>query len=71
MKVTQKYEVTNDGSKEVNSFVHLLHEKEYLRLAYISAVASKKDTRLKVSNIQNGKDIKEGFVAYKVFISLF
>ncbi|VBB30666.1 unnamed protein product [Acanthocheilonema viteae] len=67
VKITNKYEITNDGGKEISSFVHLVHEKEYLRLAYISAVASKKDTRLKVSIIENGKDsIKEGFVAYKI-----
>ncbi|CAG9537694.1 unnamed protein product [Cercopithifilaria johnstoni] len=67
VKVTDKYEVTNDGSKEISSFVHLVHEKEYLRLAYISAVVSKEDTRLKVSNIENEKhNIKEGFVAYKI-----
>ncbi|VDK66064.1 unnamed protein product [Onchocerca ochengi] len=67
VKVTVKYEITNDGSKEVNSFVHLVHEKEYLRLAYVSATASKKDTKLKVSNIERGKyNIKEGFVAYKI-----
>lgn len=72
VKVTDKYEVTNNGNKEINSFVHLIHEKEYLRLACISAAISKKDTRLKLSNIEDGKDsIKEGFVAYKVIISLF
>ncbi|KAM3725103.1 Dolichyl-diphosphooligosaccharide--protein glycosyltransferase subunit [Dirofilaria immitis] len=67
VKVAVKYEITNDGSKEINSFVHLIHEKEYLRLAYISATASKKDAKLKVSNIERGKyNIKEGFVAYKI-----
>ncbi|EFO27718.1 ribophorin I family protein [Loa loa] len=67
VKVTDKYEVTNEGSKEINSFVHLVHEKEHLRLAYISAIVSKKDTGLKVSLIDHGRDsIKEGFVAYKI-----
>ncbi|VDM22852.1 unnamed protein product [Wuchereria bancrofti] len=67
VKVTDKYEVTNDGRKEISSFEHLVHEKEYLRLAYISATVSKKDTKLKMSDIKHGKDsIKKGFVAYEI-----
>ncbi|VDN90032.1 unnamed protein product [Brugia pahangi] len=67
VKVTDKYEVTNDGEKEISSFEHLVHEKEYLRLAYISATVSKKDTKLKVSDIKHEKgSIKKGFVAYEI-----
>lgn len=67
VKVTDKYEVTNDGGKEISSFEHLVHEKEYLRLAYISATVSKKDTKLKMSDIKHEKgSIKKGFVAYEI-----
>lgn len=67
VKVTVKYELANVGSREVNSFVHVLHENEQLRLAYITAVDSKRNAKLRVVKIEKWKeDIRKGFAAYKV-----
>ncbi|VDN00774.1 unnamed protein product [Thelazia callipaeda] len=67
VKIAVKYEVQNNGGKEINSFIHLVHEIEYSRLAFISATDSDKNAKLRVTKIELSKsDLKQGFVAYKV-----
>ncbi|VDN30804.1 unnamed protein product, partial [Gongylonema pulchrum] len=67
VKVIVRYELVNSGNQEINSFLHVVHENEHSRLAYITASDSRKDTKLRVSKIEKARaDVKKGYVAYKV-----
>lgn len=67
VKVLVKYELKNDGKKNVNSFVHLLQVKEFSRVAYITAVDREKDVKLPVTIMEARSGNKMmGYALYKV-----
>ena len=69
MKVTVKYELTNKGKSEFNSFFHLVSDAEQARLSYISASEENKDGKLRMLKA-DVKGLKKGFAAYKVRCSM-
>uniref|UniRef100_F1L248 Dolichyl-diphosphooligosaccharide--protein glycosyltransferase subunit 1 n=1 Tax=Ascaris suum TaxID=6253 RepID=F1L248_ASCSU len=65
VKVTVKYQVTNGGKTDINTFVHLVSDAEQSKLSYIMAAEEKKDGKLHIVKA-NIAGIKQGFTAYKV-----
>ncbi|VDK50637.1 unnamed protein product [Anisakis simplex] len=65
VKVVVKYDVTNGGKTQINSFFHLVSDNEQLKLSYIKATEEGKDGKLNVVK-GNVAGIKSGFTSYKV-----
>lgn len=63
--MTVKYQVTNGGKTDINTFVHLVSDAEQSKLSYIMAAEEKKDGKLHIVKA-NIAGIKQGFTAYKV-----